>query len=81
MASDGPKHQPKLREDQLHMIVDFLVEVFVWLIYGLGALIFWLLKGCKTKLIDEIENYKIRNAIASSTIFVLIVVIVVKVNN
>jgi hypothetical protein len=63
------------------MIVDFLVEALVWLIYGLGAIIFWLFKGCKTKLTDEIENYKKRNAVASSIIFVLIVIIVMQVNN
>ena len=63
------------------MIVDFLVEAFAWLIYGLGAIIFWLFKGCKTKLTDEIENHKIRNSVASSIIFVLIVIVVMQVNN
>ena len=63
------------------MIVDFLVEALAWLIYGIGATIFWLIKGCKTKLTDEIENYKIRNSIASSIIFIIIVFVVIKVNN
>lgn len=63
------------------MIVDLLVEALAWIIYGLGALIFWLFKGCKTKLTDEIENYKRRNAIASSIIFVLIVIVVMQINN
>ena len=63
------------------MIVDFLVEALAWLIYGLGAIIFWLCKGCKTKLTDEIENYKIRNSVASSIIFILIVIVVMQVNN
>ena len=63
------------------MIVDFLVEALAWLIYGLGAFIFWLFKGCKTKLTDEIENYKKRNAVTSSIIFILIVIIFMQVNN
>ena len=63
------------------MIVDFLIEALVWLIYGFGAIIFWLFKGCRTKLIDEIENYKIRNAVASSIIFILIVIVVIQINN
>ena len=57
------------------MIEDILVEIFC----GLGALIYWLFKGCKTKLKDEIENYKIRNTITSIIIYILIVVIIIKV--
>ncbi len=63
------------------MAADVVVEVIAKLLYGLGAFIFWLLKGCNTKLTDEIENYKMRNAILSSIIFALIVMIVMQINN
>lgn len=63
------------------MVADLFIEIGMWLIYGLGALICWLLKGCKTKLIDEIEKYKMRNIIVSIIIFALIVTVVIKVNN
>jgi hypothetical protein len=63
------------------MITDILVETGVWLIYGFGASVYWLLKGCKTKLSDEIENHKLRNSIRSIIIFILIVVIFIKVEN
>ena len=57
------------------MIEDILLETFC----GVGALIYWLFKGCKTKLKDEIENHKIRNAITSIIISILVVVIIIKV--
>ena len=63
------------------MLADLLLEIGVWLIYGLGASIYWLLKGCKTKLSDEIENYKLRNSFTSIIIFILIVAIIIKVKN
>ena len=63
------------------MIADFLAEIFIGLIYGSGALIYWLLKGCKTKFKDEIENYKLRNTITSIVIVALIVGIFIKIQN
>ncbi len=63
------------------MAADVVVDAIAYLLYGLGALVCWLLKGCKTKLADEIENYKMRNAILSSIIFVIIVMIVMQINN
>ena len=63
------------------MLADFFIETGMWLIYGTGASICWLLKGCKTKWIDEINNHKIRNAILSIIIFVLIVSVYIKVQN
>ena len=63
------------------MISDILVDIGVYLIYGFGALIFWLIKGCRTKLADEIENHKLRNSIVSFIIFVLIVAIIIAVKN
>ena len=62
-------------------MVDIFFEIGLWLIYGLGAFICWLLKGCRTKLTDEIEYYKFRNAIMSIIIFALIVFVVIKVQN
>jgi len=32
------------------MIADFLAEIFIGLIYGSGALIYWLLKAVKQNL-------------------------------
>ena len=62
-------------------MVDILIDLGGWLIYGLSASIFRLLKGRKTKLKDEMENYKLRNSITSIIIFVLIVIIIIIVKN
>lgn len=62
-------------------MLDILIDLGGWLIYGLSASIFRLLKGRKTKLKDEIENHKLRNAITSIIIFILLVIIIIMLKN
>jgi hypothetical protein len=57
-------------------------EFLVYLLYGIGAILSWLAKGCKTKLEDEIsDDHKIRNASIAICLFIILIAIFVYVNN
>ena len=62
--------------------MDTAVEFLFYLLYGIGALLSWLAKGCKTKLQDEIsDDHKVRNASIAICLFIVLVAIAIYVNN
>lgn len=61
--------------------MDIVWEIIFSIFYGIGALIFWLLKGCKTSFKNEIKEHKYRNAFTGVFIFILPFVILFIYNN
>lgn len=62
--------------------MDALVELLTYFFYGTGAVLAWLVKGCRTSLATELsETYKIRNGSIATIIWILLIGAVMYVNN
>jgi hypothetical protein len=62
--------------------MDILFELFIYSLYGAGAFLFWIGKGCKTNFSDELsKKYELRNAVATICLLAIAVFAVIKVNN
>ena len=62
--------------------MDTAVEFLLYLLYGIGAFLSWLAKGCKTNLKDEIsDDHKTRNASIAICLFTILIAIFVYINN
>jgi len=62
--------------------MDTVLEFLLYFLYGLGAFMAWIVKGCKTKLKDELsEEYRIRNSCIAIALFVILFGLLVYVIN
>jgi len=62
--------------------MDILFELLIYLLYGTGAFLFWIGKGCKTNFSDELgKKYELRNAVATISLLTIAVFAAIKVNN
>ncbi len=62
--------------------MDTVLEFLLYFLYGVGAFMAWMAKGCKTKFKDELsKKHQIRNSAMAILLFVILFGLLVYVMN
>jgi len=62
--------------------VDTVVEFLLYFLYGIGGLVCWLAKGCRSSLSDEMsDKHAVRNGSIAVCLFGALVALVIYLTN